>query len=101
VSNAEHTDLVNTGEFRTAENTLEGKQFFKSEQAVKTFVHIATIRNYQPPYRYLVSVWIDEFSLQSLQHDEMILDDFEAISIAEADLPSFNNIINFDITHEF
>jgi hypothetical protein len=41
VSRAEKNDYEDHRGFRTARNTVEGKQFFKSEQGVREFAKIA------------------------------------------------------------
>lgn len=95
VSKAERDDYIHTGELRTAKNTLEGKQFFKSEIAVREFMSNSKLQRYSPPYKYLFILDIDEECLGSIDYDEQELDRFEAITIFEADLPQFNNCINF------
>jgi hypothetical protein len=103
---AEYDDLMAHEMFRTADNTLEGKQFFKSRQAVDSFVRIAAERRYRPPYRYLVRVFIEDDLFDNLVHGDLILDGFEAISIHEEHLTDFNNIValrymvNTDITYD-
>ncbi len=53
VSRAEQPDIKQTGRFRTARNTLEGKQFFKTQAAIAYFVSQAESLHYKPPYRFL------------------------------------------------
>lgn len=95
VSKAERDDYNKKEELRTAKNTLEGKQFFKSEIAVREFISSSKLQRYSPPYRYLFIIDINEECLESIDYDEQELDRFEAITILEADLPQFNNCINF------
>jgi hypothetical protein len=95
VSKAERDDYIHTGQLNTAKNTLEGKQFFKSDVAVREFISNSRLQRYSPPYKYLLVIDIDEESLESIDYDEQELDRFEAITIFEADLPRFNNCINF------
>lgn len=94
-SRAERNDYETYGQFRTARNTLEGKQFFKSEHAGREFARTAEERNYRPPYSFLFTIDIDEDCLNQFGLQPQILDGFEAITINEDDLPAFNNCVNF------
>lgn len=96
VSQAEKDDYDNLGGvFRTAENTLEAKQFFKSEIAVRKFLESARNQEFFPPYEHLFVVDINEKCLRGIGYDEQELDTFEAITIQEDNLTQFNNCINF------
>lgn len=79
----------------TARNTLEGKQFFKSEHAAREFARTAEERNYRPPYSFLFTIDIDDDCFDHFRLQPQILDGFEAITVNEDDLPAFNNCINF------
>jgi hypothetical protein len=95
VSEAERSDYNGSGIFRTSTNTLEAKQFFKSEIAVQEFIRSSKSQRYSPPYKYLFAIDIDEHCLNQISYDEQELDRFNAITISEEDLPQFNNCINF------
>ena len=100
VSEKENENIRKTGGFSTALNTIEGKQFFKTENAVREFARIATLRNYKPPYKYLIIVTIEEEKLNRLNVDHINLDGFDAITIQEDDLNLFNKNINFILQNE-
>jgi hypothetical protein len=70
VSKAERDDYTLTGKLNTATNTLEGKQFFKSEIAVREFVSNSKLQHYSPPYKFLFIIDIDEERLESIDYDE-------------------------------
>lgn len=76
-------------------NTLEGKQFFKEEAAVKEFVENAKQRNYQPPYQHVLVVQADEECMSRIGFCEQKLDGYDAITIRETYLNSFNRYIKF------
>ncbi len=96
VSRAEQRDIKQFRRFRTARNTLEGKQFFKTQAAISYFVIQAKSLHYRPPYRFLIEVNIEEPCLNSFVFDDQILDGFEAITINEDNLATFNNCVNFE-----
>ena len=85
--------------FRTSRNTLEAKQFFKSEIAIREFYRDSLIQGYQPPYSFLISVDISEECLNMILFDTQELDTFEAVTVFEPDLPAFNDCINFTDIH--
>jgi hypothetical protein len=96
ISIAEMNDFKqNDNSFRTAKNTLEAKQFFKSETAVETFVRESVKQNYRPAYKHILIVDINEQCLNEIRSEEQMLDGFEALTVAEEELPVFNNCINF------
>jgi hypothetical protein len=95
ISRAEKIDYDTYDQLRTARNTLEGKQFFKSEIAVLEFASNANFRKYKPPYTFILRIGIDEDCLNAIDIDVQILDGFEAMTISEDDLKAFNNCINF------
>jgi hypothetical protein len=101
ISRAELRDFRIDHQFRTAANTLEGKQFFKSEVAVREFAEKAFKRNYSPPYVSYLVVSIDEDCLANTAFYSQELDGFEAITVDEDNLPSFNNCVTFEEQHEF
>ena len=86
--------------FRTARNTLEGKQFFKSEAGARSYKRKADKRAFLPPYRYLLIVEVNEDCLQQIPYEEQPLDDYEAITIHEADLPRFTDCVRFVDRHD-
>lgn len=95
VSQEEKHNFDRDHQFRTSERTLEVKQFFKSKTAVMDFVANSVLQNYDPPYAFLITIGIDEEVLGASNAEEILLDGFEAISINEQDLISFNNNITF------
>jgi hypothetical protein len=97
VSAAEYKDFKTDQNFRTAENTIEGKQFFKSLNAVLEFVEASVNRGYRPPYKCVITITIENQSLESIAYEAQILDGHEAITIQEEDLPSFNNYCTFEV----
>lgn len=54
-------------------------------------------QGYNPPYIILLTIGIDESLLSAANPESMILDGFEAITIDEEDLTSFNNCVIFVI----
>lgn len=95
VSGKEYKDHRHNKIFRTAKNTLEAKQFFKSDIGVVEFVRDATNQAYKPPYRYILIITVDEACLKSLVIESQELDRFEAITIHEQDLLAFNKCVKF------
>ena len=95
VSKSEKNDYEALQLFRTARNTLEGKQFFKSDHAAKEFARIAEKRNYRPPYSFLYTVDLNDDCFNNFGLQSQTLDGFEAVTIKEDDLPAFNNCVNF------
>ena len=94
ISQSEKDDFDSNG-FRTAKNTIEAKQFFKSKEATSHFANKAKLQQYYPPYKYLLIVNIDKEDFDIIQHTSMQLDSYDAISIHEDNLPAFNNCIKF------
>jgi hypothetical protein len=95
VSEAEYKDWENINGFRTAENTLEAKQFFKTERAVKDFIHQSQAAHLSSPYLFTIEVHVLNTCLESLNADYINLDTHEAISIDEDELEGFNKCITF------
>lgn len=95
VSTQEFNDYQKHKLFRVAKNTLEGKQFFKTEAGVREFITDANRRQYSPPYKYLLIVSVDKACLKSIPYDEQELDLFNAVTVYEEDLPAFNKCIKF------
>lgn len=95
VSALEFEDYRSQKKFRTSKNTLEAKQFFKSEEAVKEFIKDSKKQNYNPSYKYILLVLVDKQCLENSIYEEQELDRFLAITIHEADLPLFNKCIIF------
>ena len=95
VSFQEKQDRDRVGYFRTTDHSLEAKQFFKSEEAVRNYIARAALQNFDPPYDYLLTITIDEEQLDQNQCNEMELDGYIAISIPEEYLPTFNNCVIF------
>jgi len=95
VSTDEYRDFKVDRNFRTAKNTLEAKQFFKSERAVLEFVKVAIKRAYRPPYKYILFINVDSQCLEAVDLQAQDLDGYDAITIQEDDLPSFNNCVTF------
>jgi hypothetical protein len=95
VSGDEYKDYRYNKKFRTARNTLEAKQFYKSERGVVEFVKDATKQSYRPPYKYILTITMDEGCLNELDPEIQELDRFEAITIHEQDLLAFNKCVKF------
>lgn len=93
ISNAENIDFRKDYQFRTARNTLEGKQFFKSEAAVREFASEALKRNYQPPYTSFLIINVDDDCIADISAYTQELDGFEAITISEDHLPPSINVL--------
>ena len=87
--------------FKVARNTIEGKQFFKTEAGVNEFVKDAEKQDYFPPYKYILIVQSDLDCLEQIPYDEQELDRFEAITVHEDHLGSFNDCIKFVEHYEF
>jgi hypothetical protein len=99
VSNKERRDYRKDQLFRTAKNTLEAKQFFKSEISAQEFIKESRIRKFSPPYKYLFHIEIDEECVSKIDYDEQILDGYTAITIQESRLPAFDKCITLVIEH--
>ncbi|HZX59155.1 MAG TPA: hypothetical protein VFE54_10525 [Mucilaginibacter sp.] len=95
ISEGEKENFDNGRQFRTAKNTLEAKQFFKSRTAVRQFVASSVTQDYDPPYVYLLVVGLDEASFAQTEHTQMKLDGYEAVNVEEDDLAVFNNCVKF------
>lgn len=95
ISEDEYKDFITDEVFRTAKNTLEAKQFFKSEIAVEEFVKDAIKRRYRPPYRHILTIDVDNQCFEYINSEEQNLDGHDAVTIQEDDLPSFNNCVTF------
>jgi hypothetical protein len=95
ISVAEYHDFKRDERFRTADYTLEAKQFFRSIKAVQEFIRIASERSYHPPYKYILVIDIDNQCLDAIAAVFQNLDSYDAITIRKDDLPSFNNCVIF------
>lgn len=95
ISDAEKEDLGIDQKFRTQINTLEAKQFFRSEIAVWEYIQLASIRQFIPPYTHTISVFIDDHCFENLTYEQQVLDGHEAISIESNHLYNFNKCVNF------
>jgi len=95
VSRFEKQDFDSKGILRTEKNTLEGKQFFKSPEAINEFVSNSILQQYEPPYEYLLIINVDKKGFNKIPHTDLELDGFDAISIHEDYLPTFNKCIKF------
>jgi len=95
VSKSEKDDYDDQHVLRTGRNTLEAKQFFKSREAVNEFVANARLQQYDPPYEYLLIISTNNLEFDDPIYTNMPLDGYEAISIHEDNLPTFNNYIKF------
>lgn len=95
VSSAERDDFDLYGSFRTARNTMEATQFFKTEFGVQEFYRSSLTQDYQPPYSSIIVVDINEACLEVVDHDVQVLDGFDAITVSEDCSPDFNEGINF------
>lgn len=82
-------------EFRTSRNTLEAKQFFKSVRAIEEFVRKARAQNYRPPYTSYIEFEVSDDCLNDTIFTEQELDGFEALTVDEEHLVTFNNCVNF------
>jgi len=95
VSDAEYKDWENKSEFRTAKNTLEAKQFFKTEGAVRDFINQSYATALSFPYLFVMEIHVLKTCLENLNADYIKLDTHEAVSIDEDELPDFNKRITF------
>jgi hypothetical protein len=95
VSAEEYKDYMVDETFRLGNNTLEAKQFFKSETAVLEYVRSTVKRSFKPPYKYILTIEVDNECFAAIVSFEQYLDGFEAITIPEDDLPSFNKCVSF------
>ena len=95
ISQAEKDDYEFTGQLRTATNTLEAKQFFKTRKAVNEYLENAISQDFQPVYVTLLIVDIEKSDFDTLQADEMALDGFLAVTVHEEHLNSLNSFIKF------
>jgi uncharacterized protein (AIM24 family) len=100
-SNEELADFATSGIFRTGPNTLEGKQFFRTEFSVREFAGEANRIGYEPPYTTIFSISINERDFNRIPVDRQILDSHEAITVSTDHLVAFNNCINFTDTYAF
>lgn len=96
VSAAEYKDFKTDQNFRTADNTIEGKQFFKSQNAVLEFVEAAVKRGYRPPYKHILIITVENQCFNVINPESQILDGHEAITIQEEDLPGLSNCFIFE-----
>lgn len=97
VSSKERQDYKDCQRFRTAKNTLEAKQFFKSEIGVLEFIKDSVAGKFSPPYKYLFQIELDEECLLKIEYDEQLLDGYKAITIQEQYLPDFNKCVTLAI----
>ncbi len=95
ISRLEKQDFDSDGIFRTGQNTLEAKQFFKSRDAINEFVSNSILQQYDPPYEYLLIIDIDKECFNNVPHSNMILDGFDAVNIHEDHLLTFNKCVIF------
>jgi hypothetical protein len=95
ISQQEKDDYDSQQIFRTGRNTLEAKQFFKSRVAVTQFVASSVLQAYDPPYKYLLIINIDEGCFNMTDHADMKLDGYDAVNINEDHLLNFNNCVRF------
>ena len=96
VSDAEWKDFDEKKAFATARNTLEGKQFFRTEEAVREYFDRSFYQKYAPPYSMLIVIEVDLECLKKSHYDEQQLDGFSAITIQERYLPTFNKFFKFE-----
>jgi hypothetical protein len=99
MSMAEFREYRGSGLLQIAGQTLEAKQFFRSEAAVMDFVKRADVQGFIPRYARMLTFVLDTdcFPADALQ--EQILDGHLAVTIAEEHLPQLNNCINFVRSH--
>jgi len=95
VSTAEYDDYWSSTTFQTTHNTLEAKQFFKSQIGVDDYSNRASLINYDPPYTYVFIIDVDESCFNRIPADHLELDRHQAVTIHETDLQTFNACINF------
>ena|SRR5450432_1931547 len=97
ISLKERLDYKKCKQFRTARDTLEAKQFFKSETGVFEFIKDSVTGNFYPPYLYVYCIEIDEECMSKIEYDEQILDGYKAVTIHEQYLPDFNKCVKLAI----
>ena len=90
ISIGELKDWKKSNTFRCGKNTLEGKQFFESMEAVENFAYLANKRKFEPPYAYIFEITIDKECLEKIEYAIQELDRYHAITIYETDLAQFN-----------
>ncbi|RYE31415.1 MAG: hypothetical protein EOP42_10620 [Sphingobacteriaceae bacterium] len=95
VSEEEMNDFILDKQFRTSKNTLEAKQFFKLKTNCIDFVKKAVLQEYNPQYKHLLTIEINEHFLQNSDYFNSLLDGYDAISIGEDDLLKFNYNVKF------
>jgi hypothetical protein len=95
ISRAEKADFDKDQQFRTGINTLEVKQFFQTEEAVEDYLKEVVRKKFDPPYKHLLHITIDDDCLKEIPYLDHELDGFSAITIYEIDLLHFNKCINF------
>ena len=95
ISKLERDNFADGRKFRTAKNTLEAKQFFKSRTAVNQFVTSSVTQDYFPPYIYLLVIGLDETCFGQMEHTQMKLDGYEAVNVDEDHLEQFGNCVKF------
>ena len=100
-SDEELANYNSYGIFQTGPNTLEGKQFFRTEMAVLEFAGEANRIGYEPPYTTIFSISINEPDFNRIPSDRQVLDSHEAITVSTEHLAAFNNCINFTETYAF
>ena len=96
VSEAEWKDFNKNQAFTTARNTFEGKQFFKTEEAIREYVSRSYYQKYAPPYTMLIIIDAEIECLKNCRYEEQILDGFSAITIQEQCLKTFNKCFKFE-----
>ena len=96
VSLAEWKDFQSKKGFATSKNTIEGKQFFKTEHAVRDFHRRSITQKFSPPYEKLIIITVENECLKESKGGEQLLDGFMAITIPEDYLPTFNNCYKFE-----
>ena len=74
---------------------VEVKQFFKSREAVVSFVAYSVLQGYIPLNDFLLTINVNEDLLKLANPEDMVLDGFEAVSVKEQDLESFNISVIF------
>jgi len=97
ISYRERQDYKKCKQFRTAKNTLEAKQFFKSETGVFEFIEDSLTGNFSPPYKYMYCIELDEECIAKIEYDEQILVGYKAITIQEQYLRNFNKCVKLAV----
>ena len=90
VSTNELKDWKKSNVFRCGKNTLEGKQFFETMEAVENFAYLANKRKFEPPYIYILEITIDKECLDKIEYEMLELDRYQALTIYEKDLAKLN-----------